>query len=165
MDCGHNKSCTQIYSDVSLIRKHAEKLMTMNDYIHMWDLISKASLPLQIGQMAFWIEIQAAFNASCRKLFIEGSQDIDLDIVIDDDKIIFNTMKSDSDGLKVVRHVVDNRNGHVFHTAVYTYSGLVIGIEAERSEDDTTGSATKRLIVGQLRPSHGTARPPNLTNI
>ena len=139
--------------------------MTMNDYFHMWDPFSNASLPLKIGMMAFWNETQAAFNASCRKLFIEDSQGMDLDFVVDDDKIIFNTMKSQPDGLKVVRHVFDNRNGHVFHTTVYTFSGFVIGIEAERSEGDNNGSATKRLIMAQLRPSHGIAGPPNLTNV
>ena len=163
--CCHNKSCTQIYSDRSFIRKYAVKLLSQSDYNEIWDLISKTSLPLRIGQMAFWIELQTAFNTTCRKLFIEGSHNIDLDIVIDDDKIIFNTLKAESDGLKVVRHVNDNRNGHIFHTAAYTFSGLVIGIEAERSEDDTTGSATKRLIMNQLCPSHGTSGPPDLTGV
>ena len=165
MGCCHNKSCAQIYSEHSLLRAHAENLLEKAEYIEIWDLVSKASLPLQIGKTAFWIEIQSAFNASCRKLFIEGSNDIDLDIVVDDDKVIYETKKSESDGLKVVRHVNDNRNGHVFHTAAFTYSGLVIGVEAERSQDDTTGSATKRLLMGQLRPSHGTFGSPDLTNI
>jgi hypothetical protein len=163
----HSKSCTQMYGTKSFIRSHANSLLPMESYKKIWGLIAEASLPAAIGQTTFWLSMQSAFNATCRKIFIIGINEIDLTlmIVLDDDKIHYETLKRDTDGLKVSRHIKDNRLGHVLHTAVLTYSGVVIGVEAERSEDDTIGSATKRLIVNQLRPSHGTNGPPNLRKV
>lgn len=163
----HNKSCTQMYGEHSFIRSYAENLLPRSFYVEIWDRIAQANLPVAMGQTTFWLTVQAAFNAACRKLFIVGvnEQLLRLLIILDDDKIHFETRKSESDGLKVVRHVNDNRTGHVMHTAVLSNSGMIIGVEAERSEDDSIGSATERLLLNQLRPSHGTNRPPNLRNV
>lgn len=165
--CSHNKAPSQLYGEYSFLKSHVDFLLPKDVYFNIWDRISKASLPVSMGQVAFWLTIQNAFNAFCRKHFIVGSDryDMPLQMVLDDDKVHYSTTKTDTDGLKVVRHVNDNINGHVLHTACLSHIGLIIGVEAERSEDDSVGSASKRLLINQLRPTHGTNGPPDFKNI
>jgi hypothetical protein len=63
--------------------------------------------------------------------------------------------KTDTQDLKVMQHVRDNQKGFVAHTACYTASGLPIGIEWVRSYNDSTTTATERLIRNQLSPMSG----------
>lgn len=84
-------------------------------------------------------------------------------ITTDDDKMHFQLCsKADTQGLKSTQHVRDNRKGFVAHTACYTASGLPIGIEWERENDDSTAAATERLIRAQLAPTSGQMGPPSL---
>ena len=61
--------------------------------------------------------------------------------------------KTDTQGLKKMQHVRDNRKGFVAHTACYTASGLPIGVEFKRSNDDSTTTATERHIRSRLSPA------------
>lgn len=106
-----------------------------------------------------------ALNEMCRELFVEGFQEY-MRIIIDDDKMHYQIDKAtNTQGLKVTQHVRDKRKGFVAHTACYTASGLPIGIEWERSSDDSTIAATTRLIRAQLAPMIGQCGPPMLFNI
>jgi len=123
LGASHNKSSTQMYGKHSFIRSHAEGLMSYKSYVETWDGISRACLPVVMGQTPFWLSIQSAFNETVKKIFIVGinEQEIRLLIILDDDKVHYETRKIDSDGLKVIRHVNDNRTGHVLHTAVLSH--------------------------------------------
>jgi hypothetical protein len=107
--------------------------------------------------------MQSAFNDTCRELFIEGFDEY-MRITIDDDKMHYQAENTDTQGLKQTQHVRDNRKGFVAHTACYTASGLPIGIEWERSIDDSTTAATERLVRAQLSPINGQNGPPMLPN-
>jgi hypothetical protein len=97
-------------------------------------------------------------------LFVEGV-DFYIRITIDDDKVHYEiTGKQLAQGLKIAQHVRDNRKGFVVHTSCFTASGLPIGIALERLSDDTTASATERLIRTQLSPMSGLNGPPMLSN-
>ncbi len=85
-------------------------------------------------------------------------------VIVDDDKMHYQSEKNDTQGLKRTQHVRDNRKGFVAHTACYTASGLPIGIGWERSSDDSTATATERLIRAQLSPTNGQYGPPMLPN-
>ncbi len=68
-------------------------------------------------------------------------------VTTDDEKMHFQlSSKANTQGLKSSEHVHDNRKGFVAHTACYTASGLPIGIEWERENNDSTAAVTKRLI-------------------
>jgi len=105
----HHKSCTQMYGDYSFIRSHVDTLLPISSYVDSWDRISKANLPAALGQTTFWLSFQSAFNAFCRKIFIVGTNEneLRLSIILDDDKVHYESNKADSDGLKVIRHVND----------------------------------------------------------
>jgi hypothetical protein len=107
------------------------------------------------------MDVQTAFNEVCRELFIEGF-DSYMHMIVDDNKMHYQSEKNDTQGLKRTQHVKDNRKGFVAHTACYTASGLPIGIEWERSSDDSTAAATERLIRAQLSPTNGQYGPPML---
>jgi hypothetical protein len=86
-------------------------------------------------------------------------------VTTDDDKMHCNVKsKADMQGLKATQHVRDNRRGFVAHIACYTASGLPIGIEWERENDDSTAAATERLIQAQISPTSGQSGPPSLPN-
>ena len=88
------------------------------------------------------MDMQNAINETCRELFVEGFDEY-MRVTIDDDKMHYQAEKTDTQGLKQMQHVRDNRKGFVAHTACYTASGLPIGIEWERSGDDSTAAATE----------------------
>ncbi len=66
--------------------------------------------------------------------------------------------------LKSTQHVRDNRKEFLAHTACYVASGLPIGIECKRENDDSTAAATKRLIQSQRTPTSGQMGLPSLPN-
>jgi hypothetical protein len=163
----YNLSKTKIFDRNSLV--NLDGLANEKTYQLFWNLLSKfgsngqgnATSPR--GFRPLWLVIQSAFNDTCRELFVEGFEEY-MRITIDDDKMHYQAEKMDTQGLKRTQHVRDNRKGFVAHTACYTASGLPIGIEWERSNDDSTTAATERLIRGQLSPMSGQNGPPMLAN-
>jgi hypothetical protein len=89
------------------------------------------------------MDVQSAFNDTCQKLFICGFTPYMHIINVDDKMHCEVSNKTDTQGLKKVQHVRDNRKGFVAHTACYTESGLPMGIEFERANDDSTTVATE----------------------
>jgi hypothetical protein len=163
----YNLSQNQIYSKHSFV--NTEGLTNQKTYQSFWNTIAtmgcmpKGSTIVR-GLRPLWIDVEHALNETCRELFIEGAEFYSR-VTIDDDKMHYETMdKQAAQGLKITQHVRDNRKGFVAHTACYTASGLPIGIEWERSNDDTTAAATERLIRTQLSPMSGQSGPPMLSN-
>ncbi len=112
------------------------------------------------GLRPLWLDVQNSLNETFRELFIEGFEGY-MRITNDDDKMHLATgNKANTQGHKVMQHVRDNRKGFVAHTSCYTASGLPVGIEWERSWDDSTTAATERLIRQQLSPTSGQNGPP-----
>jgi len=116
------------------------------------------------GLRPLWLDMQNALNETFWELFIEGFEGYRR-ITNDDYKMHLATgNKADTQGLKVMQHVRDNRKGLVAHTSCYTASGLPVGIEWERSCDDSTTAATERLIRQQLSPTSGQIGLPMMFN-
>jgi hypothetical protein len=116
------------------------------------------------GLRPLWLDMQNALNETFWELFIEGFEGYKR-ITNDDYKMHLATgNKADTQGLKVMQHVRDNRKGLVAHTSCYTASGLPVGIEWERSCDDSTTAATERLIRQQLSPTSGQIGLPMMFN-
>jgi hypothetical protein len=117
------------------------------------------------GMKPLWLDVQNALNDTLRRLFIEGFEKY-IKITTDDDKMHFQLCsKADTQGLKSTQHVRDNHRGFVAHMACYTASGLPIGIEWERENDDSTAAATERLIPAQLAPTSGQMGPLSLPSL
>jgi hypothetical protein len=163
----YNLSKTQIFSKNSFV--NAQGLADEATYQSFWNRVGvsgckEPSSPSHVrGLRPLWMDVQSALNETCRELFVKGF-DSYMRVTEDDDKMHFE-IKNDSDtqGLKITQHVRDNRKGFVAHTTCYTASGLPIGIEWER-RNDTTATATKRIIAGQLSPMSGENEPPMLMN-
>ncbi len=170
----YNLSKTHFFSKESFV--NSEGLATAKDYQNFWNSIASSGIisakkSKELGSVArtrgakpLWIEVQNAFNDTCRELFIEGFEHF-MRITMDDDKMHSATSKVDTHGLKKSRHVRDNRNGFIAHTICYTGIGMPVGIEWERSSDDSTSTAAERLLRAQLAPMCGGNGIPNLTNI
>jgi hypothetical protein len=173
LTAAYNLSKTQFFSKQSMV--DVDGLSSENDYQIFWNSIAEcgvltgkasrdvANAARNRGVKPLWIDIQNAFNDTCRELFVESFPNF-MRIILDDDKMHDSSKNPGICGLKKSLHVRDNRTGCVAHTLVYTASGLPIGIEWEPSGDDSTTSATERLIRSQLAPMHGNMGPPNLTN-
>jgi len=162
----YNLSKTQLFCKNSFVNREA--LPDEDTYTEFWKKAAMYGCK-ELGNKApvrdmkpLWLDVQHALNDTLRRLFIEGFEK-DMRITTDDDKMHFQlSSKADTQGLKTTQHVRDNRKGFVAHTACYTASGLPIGIEWERENDDSTAAATERLIRAQLAPTSGQTGPPSL---
>jgi hypothetical protein len=160
-------SKTKLFDKNSLV--NLDGLANEQTYQLFWNLLSRLGCKDQgnrtcnHGFRPLWVDMQSAFNDTCRELFIEGFDEY-MRITIDDDKMHYQAENTDTQGLKRTQHVRDNRKGFVVHMACYTASGLPIGIEWERSVDDSTTAATECLIHAQLSPINGQNGPPMLPN-
>ena len=162
----YNLSKKQTYNKHSFV--NMEGLSDEKDYQAFWNSVAltgcaKGNSHVR-GVRPLWIDVEHALNETLRELFVEGV-DFYIRITIDDDKVHYEiTGKQLAQGLKIAQHVRDNRKGFVVHTSCFTASGLPIGIAWERLSDDTTASATERLIRTQLSPMSGLNGPPMLSN-
>jgi hypothetical protein len=164
----YNLSKTQLFGKNSFINTDA--MADQDTYAEFWKKAAVygckepgSNAPVR-GMKPLWMDVQHALNDSFRRLFVEGF-DSYMRVTTDDDKMHFQiSSKADTQGLKISQHVRDNRRGFVAHTACYTASGLPIGIEWERENDDSTAAATERLIRSQLFPTIGQMGPPSLPN-
>jgi hypothetical protein len=164
----YNLSKTQLFGKNSFI--NTEAIADQDTYKEFWIKAAMygckepgSNAPVR-GMKPLWMDVQHALNDSLRRLFVESFESY-MRITTDDDKMHFQmSTKADTQGLKTTQHVRDNRKGFVAHTACYTASGLPIGIEWERENDDSTAAATERLIRSQLSPTSGQMGPPSLPN-
>ena len=159
----YNLSKTQIFGRNSFV--NVQGLVDEATYQKFWNLIgtcgcNSGKTAYVRGLRPLWLDVQNSLNETFRELFIEGFEGY-MRITNDDDKMHLATgNKANTQGLKVMQHVRENRKGFVAHTSCYTASGLPVGIEWERSWDDSTTAATERLIRQQLSPTSGQNGPP-----
>ncbi len=148
---------------------NVEELTNEQTYQSVWNAIAMISCK-EVGNTKhvrglrpLWIDRQNTLNGTCCELFIEGFQ-IYMHVTIDDDRIHYQIERTDLQGLKLTQHVRDNKKGFVAHTVCYNASGLLLGVEWEWSNDDSTTAATERLIRSQLSPASGQNGDPMLVN-
>ena len=85
-----------------------------------------------------WLKVLDLLNTTCCDICLRNWDPFAQKYVtIDDDKSHFNGKMGyyNTAGLKPTQLVRDNRRGFVFHTLVFTASGLPLGIEAELVTD------------------------------
>jgi hypothetical protein len=111
--------------------------------------------------------MQTAINKTLSELFVQGFDlSKKMPITIDDDKFHFgsNSMAK-SDNLKLTKHVCDNKNGYIAHTAVRSASCAPAGFALECRDGDTSCHATERLFRQQFEPTNQIGCAPNLRHI
>ena len=128
-------------------------LTSKEDYNAFWRKINSTGLPPDgddtnyaldqsrnwgYATSCLWLSVQNALNEDLKGLTIKGF-DGRMSVTIDDDKVHYSTPEGRA-GLKLVKHVRDNRNGHVLNTAAFTLLGLVIGVAALRVRESTQAS-------------------------
>ncbi len=151
----YNLLQNQIYNKHSFI--NMEGLTDQKNYQSFWNSLAKMGCIKKgnthaHGLWPLWIDAEHALNETCRELFIEGA-DFYVRVTIDDDKMHYEAKDQQSaQGLKIAQYIHNNYKGVVAHTTCYTASRLPIGIEWEWSNNDTTSTATERLIRTQLPP-------------
>lgn len=111
----------------------------------------------------FWMKIEAAFNSYSRELFIKGLPGF-MQVTLDDDKAHAQGSKYTA-GLKLMRHVKDNINGHTLHTLVLSNSQIPIQVSWEREVNDSSQVATKRIFGDGITPMAASGEPGDLLHV
>jgi hypothetical protein len=127
----YNLSKTQVYNKNSFV--NMEGLASESTYQSFWNLISVYGCRQQENHVSIrgfrphWMDVQTAFNETCRELFVEAFNSY-MRIIVDDDKMHYQAEKYDTQGLKIMQHLRDNRKGFVAHTACYTPLAYLLGL-------------------------------------
>lgn len=145
-------------------------LCTHDEYIKFWKFVSKRDMDkrFDVSIDYLWLKVLDTINQLCRDLFLRNWDPYrEKFITIDDDKLHFNGKMGyfKTAGLKATQLVRDNRRGFVFHTLVFTASGVPLGVDAELVTDQNSFEASSRLIRRQLCPNHRSNQIPDLTNV
>ena len=140
-----------------------EALSDQKEYITTWKKLAELGLPKPAdrgrtytpSQVPFWQLLEEAFNDFCSEFLVQKLEGLDRrDLVIDDDKNHFARGAYQYDcGLKLLRHVNDNRMGNTLHSAVMSYSQLMLGVAYERVSGDSAPKASQRLIKRAFIPT------------
>ena len=110
--------------------------MTKREYLETFAKIADTSLPPRhkrnrnltpAGMVPFWMKLEEAFNIYSREFFIKDYPGDKMHTTLDDDKP-HGQVTGYMAGLKLMRHVKDNVNGHTLHTLVYSYSQIPIQV-------------------------------------
>jgi len=160
-------STTSLYNNTFI---DTSLLATEEDYKKFWKAVSvRDKERYDASQQYLWQRIQDDINALCRDLFLSNWPSyVKKYVTVDDDKDHYNGKMGwfNTAGLKPTQFVRDNRRGFVFHTLVFTASGIPLGLEAELVSDSSSFDTSTRLVTQQLAPSHRSrVQVPNLTNI
>ena len=160
----YNISAKQLYSS-DMISKEG-LFDTKEEFIEVWKALSEAGLPKSSerartntpSSIPFWMALEESFNDMSSELFVQkyeshfGSSRSD--IVIDDDKSHFaRGSHQDHCGLKLKRHVNDNRMGNTLHSGVMSHSQLMVGVAYERVSGDSAAAASQRIIKRAYIPT------------
>ena len=145
-------------------------LCTHEQYLTFWKAITTRDHSSRHDSSTdyLWLKVLDQVNTVCRDLFLRGWEPHQTKFVtIDDDKTHYNGKMGfyNTAGLKPTQLVRDNRKGFVFHTLVFTASGVPLGIEAEMVSDQNSNDASSRLLTRQLCPNHRSNQIPNLINV
>eukprot|EP00978_Attheya_sp_CCMP212_P003750 scaffold7952_cov49-Attheya_sp.AAC.1 len=151
---GYNQSTTSMYSAFNIIDK--EKYATKDEYIKFWNWMIRGEDEDE-ENIPLWQGVQDALNRTFQDMFIVGVKyivDHPSITIIDDDKMHYAITKNgNTDGLKLIQHVRDNRKGFVDNHLVFTATGVLLGIDWEKQ-------AMITLVRLQFQRD---ARVPNLT--
>ncbi|CAB9504104.1 unknown protein [Seminavis robusta] len=146
--------------------------MQESQYIKIWKTIGSASTPTPAqrnknitptGMVPFWMKLENAYNTISRVLFVEGYGG-PMRVTIDDDKAHCRGITYTA-GLKPVRHVKDNQNGHTCHTLVHSYSQIPIQIAWERQQGDSAEAATQRCFGNAITPMAAQGAPGDMRHV
>ena len=137
-------------------------LMTKDEFNAVWKKLGESGLPPAADRnkthtpsyVPLWMKIERSDNELYREMFVTGLGLNQCEIVIDDDKNHFDRgFNSYHCGLALKRHVVDNRKGNTLHTAVRSYSQVIVGLAFERVWGDNAAAASKRILHDAFTPS------------
>jgi hypothetical protein len=154
--------------DDSWLTEGVTGLASDDDYKAFWNRIAECDLDVfNNSNKRLWLRVQEAMNEELAELFVIGAKNaVGTPILtIDDDKMHYamRNKNGKTDGLKRSQHVRDNRHGFVCNHIVYTASGILIGLDFERTGDNDSTSSSIRLVKGQIDPQHGDSPAAQLT--
>ena len=151
IQAAYRVSSTQVYSDYSILRHGVS--MGEKRYNELWKMIAHKSerSGLEIGTgrrgLCLWQKLEGAVNEQLRDVSIANHRG-NVAIALDDDKVWYNMSKKhirDTFGLKITRHVKDNRIGMILHTAVSCGLNIPLSCCFERVRD-TTQTCYQRIF-------------------
>jgi hypothetical protein len=161
------QSATELRDEDSFLTQGLEGLASDVEYKAFWKKMAVCDIDPDKSSKRLWLRVQDALNEELSELFVVGVRNaIENPIItIDDDKMHYamGSKTQRTDGLKRSQHVRDNRHGFVCNHVVYTASGILIGLDFERSGDSDSTSSSLRVIKNQIDPQHGDSPEANLT--
>ena len=162
-------------SEFSLTTGHAysaglmDGMMEKNEFIKCFENIHTASsvksqFTAAREKISLWKSCQNAFNSLSREItLIDRPYQVQ---VVDDDKEHFESVNRnvyENVTIKKVKHVRDNRYGHVVHTMATGAMQLATCVKYEEN-GETTNSIFDSMITN-IAFGHNTAALPNLTGL
>ena len=146
-----------------------ECCMERSAFISVWHKIATCGLPkardeAANGEIPLWEDVQAKVNSQFRAICIEGRA-AHQSYVIDDHKLHceVNPYRHNEIGIKILKHVLDNRWGAVVDTIVCTATLLVanlqVAIKGRRNHDNLRN----QLFASAF--GRNPYNPPNLQNM
>jgi hypothetical protein len=153
-------SSTQLFASYSLLKEHA--LISEQEYERIWKVIAykNQKLGCEIGicrrSESLWETLEFTVNRELMNVSIAERKGKMLIALDDEDKVWYNTIIrwiSDTFGIKITRHVKDNRIGMILHTAVSSGLNIPVGCTFERVKESTK-ECYKRMF-GQMFGSYG----------
>jgi hypothetical protein len=159
LSCAYQLSPRQLFDKNSFLKQ--TNGLDKEAYNKHWNFIGNACLPKRHeryrstalstpGLNPLWRRHEDLLNDEARKFFIEGFPH-ELETTLDDDKAHIEN-RGYSAGLKNVKHVRDNRNGHTCHTLVHSFSQVPIHISWERVGGDSSEKAAQRIYSSAINP-------------
>jgi hypothetical protein len=166
--CIQDEPLKEMHSPNSIV--DASNMATEAEYDFFWGCIHNTDYQLNCNneshriETPFWCKVETALNTVLRKLFITGMEGR-MQVTIDDDKVHYHITRIAKDfEPKPKQHVRDNRRGFTCDTAVFTATGVPVGVHIQGKNDSTTTS-TKSLIRMQFAPADGGNDARALTNM
>jgi hypothetical protein len=152
-------------------RMFEQYLSDPDEYAVFWRFVYEADDKKRAGTSSnrvgipFWRKVETAVNNVFRELFVDGREGR-IKITIDDDKVHYALSRPMHPfEPKAVQHVCDNRRGFVIDTAVYTASGVPVGLSTQ-GHGDTTAISARRVLQNQFAAADGGAMNTHtLTNV
>ena len=129
--------------------------MSDEEYLNLWKEIEAHGLPNAKGSTTnyeihsnggtspFWKTLQDSIKSFLAELLTQDETRHKFILTIDDDKQWCNC--GVGQGLRLVRHTNDNRDGFNLQTAALSASGLIVGLQYEEC-NDAKDAPVKRLL-------------------
>jgi len=142
-------SSKSLYGQYSCLNHAVE--MPEADYNKIWHEIAfkgeKSGICIGTGRrnLCLWQKLESKVNHELRSVSIVDRPG-KISIALDDDKVWYNMAKKavrDTFGIKITRHVKDNRIGMILHTAVSSALNIPLGCTFERVKENTQTCFTR----------------------